>query len=408
MSVAIDISREQLAPAKLAGFPRSLGVAIERCTDSLVEGTMVAGPEHTTAEGMRVHGGALMAFADTLGAIGTATQLPAGQWTTTVNSSTHFVAGAVPGLLRGVAHAIHRGRTTNVWHTDIYDSNQRLVAVVIQTQLIVNGADRVTEPNAKPQAMITDEPAGEARGANANAVTQARSIAGDGQTIPEQRLRQIFNAASQVFGKKGYAGASVRDIAEAAGMPIATMYQYVSGKERLLLLVFETYMSEISAALALTNDTSKTPRQRLHDAIEATLRLYDAYRRQIRLMYQEARSFGPENRERVRKLARATHRVWEGIIRDGIAAGEFACRDPSVTANFIPTLCSIWVLRYSSVKGTSLDQLRESILELLEGGLGVASAAHPAAAHAKPSSKLVAKSTARPATTTARSPRTAQ
>lgn len=351
------------ALAKLEGLPLALGIAIESCNGSQVEGTMMAGPEHGTAAGMRVHGGALMAFADTLGAIGTAAQLSSAQWTTTVDSSTHFIAAASPGLMRGTAHAIHRGRTTQVWRTDVFDSAQKLVAVVIQTQLVLHRSESVDVSNTLAVEACASE-----------ASPPAQSVSGGAQTIPEQRLRQIFVAASEVFGKKGYAGASMRDIAEAAGMPIPTMYQYVSGKEKLLLLVFETYMAEISSALTIANDFTKTPRQRLHDCVSVTLRLYDAYRRQIRLMYQETRSFSAENRERVRKLTRSTHHVWEGIIRAGVASGDFHCRDTSVAASFIPNLCSIWVLHYSSMKETSLDDLRRSVLELLEGGLGVPAA----------------------------------
>jgi AcrR family transcriptional regulator len=222
---------------------------------------------------------------------------------------------------------------------------------VTQTQSLVGVAAALQAP-AAPIALVSPRPS-----------------VGESGTIPEQRLRQIVNAGSQVFGKSGYAATSMRDVAAAAGMPIATMYQYVTGKEKLLLLIFETYMAEISTALAKANDPAKTPRRRLHDCIEATLDLYDAYRRQIRLIYQEGRSLSPENRERVRRLSHSTHKVWEGILRDGIATGEFSCRDPSVTASFIPLLCSIWVVRYSSVKGTTLEKLRESILDLIEVGL---------------------------------------
>ncbi len=339
-----------LPRAPAPGFPRALGIAVERCTASTVDGRMVAGPGHADPSGTRVHGGVLSGFAESLISAGAAIDLPPGQSVFTANTNAHFVAGAALGVLRGTARALIRSAGTQIWQAEIFDAKEALIAVVTQTQSVA-GVSAAPAPEA-PIALASPRPA-----------------AGDAGTIPEQRLRQIVNAASQVFGKSGYSATSMRDVAAAAGMPIATMYQYVTGKEKLLLLIFETYMAEISTALAKANDPAKTPRRRLHDCVGATLDLYDAYRRQIRLIYQEGRSLSPENRERVRRLAHSTHRVWEGILRDGMASGEFACRDASVTASFIPLLCSIWVVRYSSVKGTSLEKLRESILELIEGGL---------------------------------------
>lgn len=328
----------------------ALGIAVERCTASMVEGRMVAGSGHADLSGKRVHGGVLSGFAESLISAGAAMDLPTGQSVFTANTNVHFIAGASLGALRGTARSLNRSAGTQTWQAEIFDAKGALVAVVTQTQ---NVAGVSAAPG--PAAPI--------------ALASPRLSVGDTGTIPEQRLRQIVNAASQVFGKSGYASTSMRDVAAAAGMPIATMYQYVTGKEKLLLLIFETYMAEISTALARANDPAKTPRRRLYGCVEATLDLYDAYRRQIRLIYQEGRSLSPENRECVRRLAHSTHRVWEGILRDGMASGEFSCRDASVTASFIPLLCSIWVVRYSSVKGTTLEKLRESILELIEGGL---------------------------------------
>ena len=332
------------------GFPGALGIAVERCTASMVEGRMVAGPVHMDSSGTRVHGGVLSGFAECLISAGAAMDLPAGQSVFTANTNTHFIASASLGALRGTARSLIRSAGMQTWQAEIFDSKEALVAVVTLTQSVAGVSAALG--SAAPVSLASP-----------------RLAVSDAGTIPEQRLRQIVNAASQVFGKSGYAATSMRDVAGAAGMPIATMYQYVTGKEKLLLLIFETYMAEISTALAKANDPAKSPRSRLHDCVEATLDLYDTYRRQIRLIYQEGRSLSPENRERVRRLAHSTHQVWEGILRDGMAVNEFACRDAAVTASFIPLLCSIWVVRYSSVKGTTLEKLRESILELIEGGL---------------------------------------
>ena len=84
-----------------------------------------------------LHGGAIMAFADTLGAAGTILNLPEGASTTTIESKTNFVGPAPLGSrVRGEATPVHRGRTTMVWQTRVTTEAGRLVALVTQTQLV--------------------------------------------------------------------------------------------------------------------------------------------------------------------------------------------------------------------------------------------------------------------------------
>jgi uncharacterized protein (TIGR00369 family) len=85
-----------------------------------------------------MHGGAIMAVADTLGAAGTILNLPDGAGTTTIESKTNFLAAAPAGSrVRGEATPLHRGRRTQVWQTRITTETGRLVAVVTQTQLVI-------------------------------------------------------------------------------------------------------------------------------------------------------------------------------------------------------------------------------------------------------------------------------
>jgi uncharacterized protein (TIGR00369 family) len=85
-----------------------------------------------------LHGGAIMAFADTLGAAGTVLNLPEGAWTTTIESKTNFVAPAPVGTrLVGETTPIHRGRRTMIWQTRVTTAEGKLVALVTQTQLVL-------------------------------------------------------------------------------------------------------------------------------------------------------------------------------------------------------------------------------------------------------------------------------
>src|SRR6185312_6896442 len=107
-----------------------------------------ASPERVTAE-MTVrddlctrpavlHGGAIMAFADTLGATGAFLNLPEGAGTTTIESKTNFIGGAKEGTtVTAESTPVHIGRRTSVWTTKITREDGKLVAIVTQSQMVL-------------------------------------------------------------------------------------------------------------------------------------------------------------------------------------------------------------------------------------------------------------------------------
>ncbi len=118
-------------------FPGLMGVRLTSVAPDRIVAEMPVRPDLCTGGGI-LHGGAYMAFADTLGAVGTVVNLGAGQRTTTTDSSTKFIAGAKVGsTVTGESIALHRGRTTQVWQTMIRNEQDKLCAVVTQTQLIM-------------------------------------------------------------------------------------------------------------------------------------------------------------------------------------------------------------------------------------------------------------------------------
>ncbi len=132
----LDIARLQQILQPL--FPGLMGVQLQEASPERVLATLQVRPELCTAGGI-LHGGAHMAFADTLGAVGTVLNLPQGKRTTTTDSSTKFIGGAaVNTTVTGECVALHRGRTTMVWQTSIRNAEGRLCSVVTQTQLVLD------------------------------------------------------------------------------------------------------------------------------------------------------------------------------------------------------------------------------------------------------------------------------
>ena len=135
MNDRIDALQTVLAPL----FPGLMGLQLTEVGPERVVATMKVRPDLCTTGGI-LHGGAVMAFADTLGAVGTFVNLPEGKGTTTVDSSTKFIGAAKVGsVVTGESTALHRGKTTMVWQTRITSDAGRLCAVVTQTQLVLGG-----------------------------------------------------------------------------------------------------------------------------------------------------------------------------------------------------------------------------------------------------------------------------
>jgi 1,4-dihydroxy-2-naphthoyl-CoA hydrolase len=123
--------------AKKLPFAQLLGIRYTAASPERVVAEMTVREELCTAPAI-AHGGAIMAFADTLGAAGTILNLPAGAGTTTIESKTNFIAGAPLGaVLTGESTPVHRGRRTMVWQTRITMAEKKLVALVTQTQMVL-------------------------------------------------------------------------------------------------------------------------------------------------------------------------------------------------------------------------------------------------------------------------------
>jgi len=122
--------------AGMLPFAKLLGMTFTGAEPARVTAELVVRDDLCTRPAV-LHGGAIMAFADTLGAAGTILNLPEGASTTTIESKTNFVGPAPLGSrVRGEATPVHRGRTTMVWQTRVTTEAGRLVALVTQTQLV--------------------------------------------------------------------------------------------------------------------------------------------------------------------------------------------------------------------------------------------------------------------------------
>lgn len=131
MDATEQLTRDMLPFAKL------LGIRFVSATAECVTAEMTVREDLCTRPAI-LHGGAIMALADTLGGCATSLNLRDGATTTTIESKTNFLAPAMLGAtVRAECVAIHRGRRTMVWQTRVMSENGKLLAIVTQTQMVL-------------------------------------------------------------------------------------------------------------------------------------------------------------------------------------------------------------------------------------------------------------------------------
>ena len=117
-------------------FATQLGVELDTVTPSEVTGRVAWAPELCTTFGL-LHGGVLMATADTVGAVCAFLNLPQGATTSTIESKTNFFRGLSEGTVHATSRPLHAGRTTIVVQTDLLDDRGKRLAQVTQTQAVL-------------------------------------------------------------------------------------------------------------------------------------------------------------------------------------------------------------------------------------------------------------------------------
>ena len=128
-------------PERLKGFggglPRAMGVKITLASKKKIVAELPVKPI-VLNRNLRANGGALMAYADCVGAAGAIMNLPDDHWTTTLESKTNFFSAGMGPVLNAVSIPLHVGKTTMVWQTTISNSGDgSRVAIVTQTQIVI-------------------------------------------------------------------------------------------------------------------------------------------------------------------------------------------------------------------------------------------------------------------------------
>jgi AcrR family transcriptional regulator len=187
--------------------------------------------------------------------------------------------------------------------------------------------------------------------------------------VGEAREREILDIACDVISAKGFATTSMRDIARAADVSIATMYRYIGSKDELLYRITATRMQELFDYFESNMTDAGTATDRLADAIAVYLDYISKNHRYINLVYRETKALDDDARARIYATERRFMTFWEDIIRRGIDDGEFVAVDVNLAANVAYFACTVWALRYWSIGDRPQRDVQDLLTKLVVGGL---------------------------------------
>ncbi len=184
-----------------------------------------------------------------------------------------------------------------------------------------------------------------------------------------QRHDEIFRAASRVFISRGYHTATVREIAQEAGLSLGGLYSYIRTKEDILYLVFDKLTTTLRENMRHAIEGIEDPVEQITAALRADLTTTEQYQDEILLMYQETKSLDRASQHAVLSREADYVRFFEDILRAGYERGVFTGH-PQLSADIIAYLCSIlalrrWNLRTRFSSAEAQDGLIQFVLRAL-------------------------------------------
>jgi AcrR family transcriptional regulator len=189
--------------------------------------------------------------------------------------------------------------------------------------------------------------------------------------LVQRRHEQIFRAASRVFISRGYHLATVREIAEEAGLSLGSLYSYIRTKEDILYLVFERLTTTLREEIRVATKGISDPAEQMRAALRANIRTIERYQDEILLMYQETKSLDRDSLHHVLAGEADYVKFFEDLLEAGYQQGVFK-GDPRLSADIITYLCSLIALRRWNLRRRfAPDDAVEGLIAFVLRGLGV-------------------------------------
>jgi AcrR family transcriptional regulator len=151
----------------------------------------------------------------------------------------------------------------------------------------------------------------------------------------QTRRRQIEDVASALFSSRGYAATSMRDIARVLDLQGGSLYSHIPSKEAVLAAIVEEAAEAFHAAVRPVAERRGPAAERLREMVAAHVRVVTGARERAKVFLFEWTFLGEDRREAVRRSRGAYQGYFEGVVAEGVAAGELETADPRLAAVFI-------------------------------------------------------------------------
>lgn len=186
---------------------------------------------------------------------------------------------------------------------------------------------------------------------------------------PDDRRARIAEAACNVFAEKGYAAATMREVAAAAGMHVPTMYQYFRSKEEILELVYSWTINRAIAAMEPALSATGPAGPRMRNIVRALHDMNHELRRETGVINRETRALSRAARDRVLGRYAGMVRQIADVIEAGQQEGVFRPLDAGLAANFVDALADVWPLRPFAVGSTDSAIYAAELVDFVWGAL---------------------------------------
>jgi AcrR family transcriptional regulator len=186
---------------------------------------------------------------------------------------------------------------------------------------------------------------------------------------PDKRREQILHAALDAFHTKGYGETSMRDLADAVNVNIASIYHYFGSKDDLLFAILETAVDRLLMELQAARDSAETPEERLRAMLAATIRVVVGQRAEIRILIDNADRLPPDHRQIIRAKQRESALLARAELERLQAAGRLKDLDLNV-ATFTLNGIANWIYYWYHPDGpVNIETLTDQLAEIFFHGI---------------------------------------
>jgi len=182
-----------------------------------------------------------------------------------------------------------------------------------------------------------------------------------------RNLSRIFDATLKISNEKGFQAMSMRDFSKETGLSMGALYSYFASKDELLDMILRQGRQLVLRILDQHIQPIRDPVAKLEMAIRVHIYLSEALQPWFYFSFMEAKNMRPEEKEKTVASELYTDQLFAGILKEGQAAGLFACRDPQQSAGGIKALLQDWyVKRWKYAKhNTKVDQYADFVVDFV-------------------------------------------